>query len=526
ALALFDIDLRRIVVRTKGGEAADVIHLTDRRGRKITDPRRLAELKAATALVGQFTHLLPHSPDPRRALINFSELLETLFRREDWVEEVSRLGRSDVLTAVAGVLGVSDFLWHDFLRLQHENLFPVVADPGALDRRRARAELEVELNHEFAGATNDREGARRALNRFKDRAMFRTDMRHILGKTKSGSATAFSAFAEELTDIAEIAINAAVRLALVDLERNYGRPIAADGAPVPVAVCALGKCGGRELGFASDIELLVVYEQDGATTGGRRGELGVAEFYGKFVKQLKDSVEARREGIFELDFRLRPYGRAGSAAVRLETFLDYFGPGGAAWPYERQALIKLRPIAGDRIIGERHVQSRDELLLGGAPADRAAVLAMREKQLRQLVTPGSINAKLSPGGLVDVEYLVQVLQWEHGGDDPELRTPGTLAALTALHAGGFLPTADHDALRDAYGFLRSLINALRVVRGNAKDLTAPSPGTEEFAFLARRLGYSRSAGGRPARERLAADMDHHLECVRDVVQRHFPPPGP
>ena len=129
ALALFGVDLRRVSVRTRDGQAADVLHLADRRGRKIADPRRLAELKAATALVGQFTHLLPHSPEPRRALTNFSELLESLFRRDDWVEEVSRLGRSDVLTAVAGVLGVSDFLWHDFLRLQHENLFPVVADP-------------------------------------------------------------------------------------------------------------------------------------------------------------------------------------------------------------------------------------------------------------------------------------------------------------------------------------------------------------------------------------------------------------
>ncbi|WP_171189610.1 glutamine synthetase adenylyltransferase [Alienimonas chondri] len=529
ALALFGIDLRRVAVRTQGGEAADVLHLTDRRGQKITDEGRLAELKAATALVGQFTHLLPHSPDPRRALTNFGELLESLFRRDDWVEEVSRLGRSDVLTAVAGILGVSDFLWHDFLRLQHENLFPVVADPGALDRRRSRSELEEELAKELAAPSgdgeSDRDAVRRRLNRFKDRAMFRTDMRHILGKTKAGGAAGFSAFAEELTDIAEVTLSAAVRFSLADLVAEYGEPHAEDGATVPVAVCALGKCGGRELGFASDVELLVVYDRGGETTGGSRGQIGVAEFYNKLVKRLKESIEARREGIFELDFRLRPYGRAGSAAVRKDTFADYFGPGGAAWPYERQALVKLRPIAGDEAFGREILALRDDLIYGGPPADRAAVLAMREKQLRQLVTPGTVNAKLSPGALVDVEYLVQILQWEHGGDDAELRTPGTLAALTALHVGGHLTTADHDVLREAYGFLRSLINALRVVRGNAKDLTVPPAGTEEFAFLARRLGYTRGPDGRPARERLATEMDHHLDRVRDVVQRHFPPPG-
>ncbi|QDT16494.1 [protein-PII] uridylyltransferase family protein [Alienimonas californiensis] len=529
ALALFGMDLRRVAVRTRGGEAADVLHLTDRRGLKITDDRRLAELKAATALVGQFTHLLPYSPDPRRALTNFSEMLESLFRRDDWVEEVSRLGRSEALTAVAGVLGVSDFLWHDFLRLQHENLFPIVASPEELDRRRTRAELEEELAAELAAppgtGESPRQAARRRLNRFKDRAMFRTDMRHILGKTKSGGVAGFSAFAEELTDIAEVVLSAAVRLALESLVADYGEPRNAEGVPVPVAVCALGKCGGRELGFASDVELLVVYAEGGDTAGGARGRIGVSEFYNKLVKRLKDSVEAKREGIFELDFRLRPYGQAGAAAVRKDTFAEYFGPGGAAWPYERQALIKLRPIAGDEAFGREILALRDALIFGGRSADRAAVLAMREKQLRQLVTPGTVNAKLSPGALVDVEYLVQILQWEYGGDDTELRTPGTLAALTALHVGGHLSTPDHDELRDAYGFLRGLINALRVVRGNAKDLTVPPAGTEEFAFLARRLGYTRGPDGRPARERLAAEMDYHLERVRDVVQRHFPHPG-
>ena len=529
ALALFGMDLRRVAVRTRRGEAADVLHLTDSRGLKITDPRRLSELKAAAVLVGQFTHLLPHSPDPGRALTNFGELLESLFRRDDWVEEVSRLGRSDVLTAVAGVLGVSDFLWHDFLRLQHENLFPIVADPDALDRRRSREELEEELDAELApppaGGEPARDAARRRLNRFKDRAMFRTDMRHILGKTKTGGAAGFSAFAEELTDIAEVTIAAAVRLAVAELIAAHGEPGAADGGPNPVAVCALGKCGGRELGFASDVELLVIYAAAGETAGGDRGSISAAEFYNKLVRRLKDSVEARREGIFELDFRLRPYGRAGSAAVRKDTFAEYFGPGGAAWPYERQALLKLRPIAGEAAFGAEVLALRDDLIFNGAAPERAAVLAMREKQLRQLVTPGTINAKLSPGGLVDVEYLVQTLQWEHGRADLELRTPGTLAALAALHLGGHLSTDDHDALREAYGFLRSLINALRVVRGNAKDLTVPPAGTEEFAFLARRLGYSRGPDGRPARERLAADLHHHTERVRRVVRDHFASPA-
>ena len=546
ALALFGLDVRRASVRTipaptapkttgvpglepsvapAGPRAEDTLFVTDRRGRKITDPRKLAELRAAVAVVRQFTHLLPNSPDPRRALANFGQFLETLLRRDDWVEEVARLGRSDVLSALAKLLGVSDFLWQDFLRLQHENLFPVLAEPAALNKRVTRDGLEAELKDELAAPPGEGESAyaaaRRRLNRFKDRAMFRTDMRHILGKNRADGGAGFSDFAEELSDIAEVTLAAAVALAADDLDAKYGEPRLPGGTRCPVAVCALGKCGGRELGFASDIELMVVYAAEGRTAGGPGGGIGCGEYFNKLVDRLRNLVEARRAGIFELDFRLRPYGRAGSPAVRRDTFADYFAPGGPAWPYERQALVKLRPVAGDPAFGENIAALRDELIYTGRPPDRAAVLAMREKQLRQLVTAGTVNAKLSPGGLVDVEYLVQVLQLEHGRDDPELRTPGTLSALSALHARGHLDTTVHDELRAAYGFLRSLINALRVVRGNAKDLTLPPPGTDEYAFLARRLGYTTGPGGEPARARLAADVERHAERVRAIAAARF-----
>ena len=534
ALALFGIDLRRVAVRTDRGRVSDTLHVTDRRGRPLDDPRRRAELKTAVVLVQQFTHLLPHSPDPTRALTHFGEFLEGLFRRDDWVREVSRLGRSDVLAALAKVLGVSDFLWHDFLRVQHENLFPVVAEPEALDRRPPRDRLAADLAAELAkppGEDEDRPAAqRRRLNRFKDRAMFRTDMRHILGKTRAAGAAGFSAFAEELSDVAEVVLEAAVTLAAGRLEEQYGRPELDDageraGDRCPVAVCALGKCGGREMGFASDVELMVIYAGAGRTAGGPGADsITNAEFFGKLVARLKGLIEARREGIFELDFRLRPYGTAGSPAVRRDTFAEYFAPGGPAWPYERQALVKLRPVAGDPAFGREVLKLRDDILYTGRPADRAAVLAMREKQVRQLVTPGTLNAKLSPGALVDVEYLVQTLQIEHGRDEPELRTPGTLAALAALHNLKHVSDADHDVLREAYGFYRRLINALRVVRGNAKDLTVPPTGSDEFAFLARRLDYD-TGPGRSGAARLAADLDRHTDRVRAVVRRHFKPGG-
>ena len=129
----------------------------------------------------------------------------------------------------------------------------------------------------------------------------------------------------------------------------YGEPRTAEGEPARLCVAALGKCGGRELGFASDIELMFVYEGGGETAGPK--VITAAEFYEKLVVEFTRAIRARREGIFEIDLQLRPYGKAGSLAVSLDAFRRYFAPAGPAWSYERQALVKLRPIAGDEALG-------------------------------------------------------------------------------------------------------------------------------------------------------------------------------
>jgi glutamate-ammonia-ligase adenylyltransferase len=139
--------------------------------------------------------------------------------------------------------------------------------------------------------------------------------------------------------------------------------------------------------------------------------------------------------------------------------------------------------------------------------------AMRERQLRHLVTGGTLNVKFSPGGLVDVEYLVQGLQIAHGHDNPRLRSPNTRQALAALRDAGIIPNADYEQLRDGHNFLRQVINALRMVRGNAKDMTVPPTDSEEFDYLARRLGYR---GDVP---RLQDDLVRHTAAIRDINAR-------
>ena len=108
------------------------------------------------------------------------------------------------------------------------------------------------------------------------------------------------------------------------------------------------------------------------------------------------AIQAKREGIFEIDLRLRPYGKAGSMAVSLEAFRRYFAPDGPAWAYERQALVKLRPIAGNPGLGQHVAALRDQYVYTGEPFDVTAMRAMRERQVRHLVTGGTFNAKYSP----------------------------------------------------------------------------------------------------------------------------------
>ncbi|QDT80850.1 Glutamate-ammonia-ligase adenylyltransferase [Gimesia maris] len=501
ALSMSGIDIARMVIDSEGNKVSDVLYVTDDKGEKISAEAQQQGLRAAIVLIKHFTHLLPRSPNPESALLHFREFLEHLFKQPNWVEEISSLERTSVLSALARLLGVSDFLWEDFLRLQHSNLFPVVANVEELKNRVSFAELKAELARELAEATSAEDQQER-LNAFKDRAMLRTDMRHILGHISE-----FGQFSDELTDVAEVVVQGAYEICDLQLQERYGVPQLETEDPCRISICALGKCGGRELGFASDIELMFIYEGSGQTTGPEI--ITNNEYYLKLVEKFSKMIKTRSEGIFQIDLRLRPYGQAGSLAVSAEAFQSYFSHEGAAWPYERQALVKLRPIAADEEFGNQIVRMRDSIIYSGKPFDVAAMLAMREKQIQQLVKGGTINAKLGDGGLVDCEYLIQSLQITYGHRNPGLRTTNTLEGIDSLKELGLISPDDYVKLRNAYIFLRRLIDALRMVRGNAKDLTVPPQDQEEFDFLARRLGYGSHT------EKLQTEISVTMDRVRD-----------
>ncbi len=501
-LALRNVYVQEVEIASVAAEARDRFLVANRDGRKIEDAEALAGLRAAVALLKQFAHLLPFAPDPALALRSFSQLVDRLLGDRAQPPALGLLASPDGLRQLARLLGASTFLWEDFLRLQAEHLLPVL-DSWRRRPLRGRAELVSDLEARLTAAGSF-DAQRRALNELKDQEMLLADMKHLLDPR-----VGVVAFSQAITDLAEAVVEKALDACLARVTEAQDGPRGEGGASCPVAVFGLGKLGGREMGYASDIELVFVYGEP-ARSGTAGGDLG--GFFEEVVREFSLFIAARQEGIFHIDLRLRPYGAKGPLASPLSALREYYGPGGGAAAFERQALIKLRRVAGDAALGAQVLRLRDAFVWSELPWDRANALHLRERQARELVPPGRFNVKYSPGALVEVEYAVQYLQLEHGRELPALRVPSTLDALDRLREAGLLAAFDCDRLREAYLFWRAVVDALRMVRGNARDLLLPEEGSEETRFLARRLGYSQPAW-QEAAGAFMADLARHRDAV-------------
>jgi glutamate-ammonia-ligase adenylyltransferase len=302
------------------------------------------------------------------------------------------------------------------------------------------------------------------------------------------------------------------------LNKQYGAPYLTNKKPCPFSILGMGKFGGRELGYASDIEVLFVYGGAGRTSG--KHGIENSEYFERLAQELLQWIEAKQEGIFHLDVRLRPHGGKGSLTNPLDEITSYYSEKGLAAPFERQALIKLRHVAGDADLGKQVEAHRDWYVYSGDPWDLATALDLRRQQIKQLVKPGTVNVKQSQGGVIDIEYAVQYLQVLHGHTHPVLRTPNTMQALAGLVDCGIVSRQDGDNLRKAYLFIRMLIDGLRMVRGNAKDLVLPPSDSDEFIFLARRVGYTTDDWQAGARH-LKSDIEEHMRNTKEFFERTF-----
>ncbi len=438
-----------------------------------------------------------------------------------WVELLSS---QKVLQDLAQLLGASSFLWEDFVRLQYEELIPLLG-PGVPGKGLVEpVELLPERLELALGGAKDPEEFARRLNELKDREIYLYDLDHILAPQRRASAdeesfiSDFLTLSRRLTALAEVVIDAAASFAWRQLAARFGEPRTVAGLPVKLAIMGLGKLGGVALGYASDIELLFVYSDNGSTEGPE--VIGNAEFFDTLVRTVLRLVHAKREGIFHIDLRLRPFGASGPLACSLESFCTYYVPGGGSHSLERLSLVRLRAVGGDKELGHRVERLRNEMVYAARSIDLAELRDIRLKQAQDKVQPGRLNAKFSPGALVDLEYAVQVLQVTHGAAEARLRTPRIHEALDALASIGVVDAAEAEELVSAYRFFRHLINGLRMLRGSAQDLFLPGLDDDEYLHLARRMGYSPEAELSPARK-LHLDFETHSAGVRAFVEKYF-----
>jgi glutamate-ammonia-ligase adenylyltransferase len=513
AFSLHGIAIEHVQIRTLEGEIADEIDVVDAGGRKIEDPEALSRIKLSVLLTKQFTGFLGQAPDRYSALLRFKQLVQDVLdlpAPDRWLETLSN---PHALRDLARLLGASEFLWEDFIRLHYETLLPMF-QPIVKEKRFSLPEesLAERLEETLRGA-RDLEERRNRLNAFKDQEIFQIDLDHILDPKMD-----FRALAGRLTRLAETVVRTATRFCYEHLVARYGRPTTAADREAEHAVFGLGKLGGAALGYASDIEFLLVYGDQGRTDG--KESIENSEFFNRLVQLTAQSIRAKREGIFQVDLRLRPHGDSGPLACSLESFCRYYGPGGPAHSYERLALVRMRAIGGSPSLGSRVERIRDEILYRARPIDLEELRELRERQYREKTHKDERNAKFSPGGLVDLEYNVQILQVLHGSAHPRLKTPELHRALAALSDAGILTPDETGQLLDAYAFLRHLINSMRMLRGSAKDVFLPPSGSLEFAHLARRMGYREGGPLGPARQ-LEIDYETHTAVVRAFAEKHF-----
>jgi [glutamine synthetase] adenylyltransferase / [glutamine synthetase]-adenylyl-L-tyrosine phosphorylase len=357
-----------------------------------------------------------------------------------------------------------------------------------------------------------RDARANALRRFKYRHLLRIGARDLLGDADLSVST------EELARLADSCLGEAWRMAEAEATAKYGAPLDEHGQPTGLAVIGMGKLGGEELNYSSDIDLMFVYGAEGDTAGGPEGTLANGEYFARVCRDLVAIIESvTEEGyVFRVDLRLRPEGRMGAIALSLDAFASYHRERAELW--ERQALLKARVSAGDARVGARFMEWARETVYRPGLDERVvpAIRSMKESIDHELGRRGqslASNVKLGRGGIREIEFIVQALQLLYGGDDSWLREPNSLKALFRLTERGYLAPDLGRTLSHALVHLRTVEHRLQLL-DEFQTHTLPT-ATPELGRLARRLGIE----GTPAQAARAFGTRHR--AVTSAVHRAF-----
>ena len=454
--------------------------------------------RTVQAILPAYLHELSSTPDPDTGLRRFRDLIEAQASNQTFLARLR--DHPPTVTGVARAVGTSEVAG-DLLIAQPQGVEWFDERIGD-DQPPDRAVLV-----EQACARLQWQDPFPALRRFKRHQLLRTVLRDVLADVPVGTV------GDELTVVAEALVEAGLLSVLTDLaiQRGGSRP---DELPLRMAVIAIGKFGGAELHYVSDLDVLFVHEP---VAGADRSEVHalanqVAERLMKALGQVTAEGTA-----FEMDADLRPEGKGGPLSRSLESMQAYY----ARWsePWEHQAMLKARPVAGDVGLGDRFLDVvrplayPDTFTDADAARMRKMKARMEKERIRRREDPAR-HLKLGPGGLSDVEWTVQLLQQRHGAHDIGVRTPNTMRALDVLQDTAVLEHRDAAWLRDGYQFLSRVRNRLYLMRQRNVDVLPTNAGL--LTRLAHGLGY-----GPTGRQEFEEEHLRHARHVRRVAERVF-----
>ena len=328
---------------------------------------------------------------------------------------------------------------------------------------------------------------------------------------------------EELSNLADAILDFALSLARQDLDNRYGAPQHEEGGRTATAefcVIALGKLGSWELNYASDIDLLFIYSDDGTTAGSsERNKLSNREYFIKLSETVSKLVghPAGEGAAYRVDLRLRPYGRDGALACSLVEALKYYGKSAQAW--ERQALIRSRAAAGSSSLFSRFASAVEPFIYRSdiSVTDALASVRLAKQKIDRSVERknAGFNVKLQRGGIREIEFIAQALQLAHGARDEWLRVAHTLISLGRLADRNLISEQERSDLSEAYTFLRTLEHRLQMEHG-LQTHTVPAAEPQRL-LIARRMGFPRATA--------LADFESalmlHTANVRKAYDRVF-----
>ena len=439
------------------------------------------------------------SPDPDRSLVHLERFISSIGARTTFYSLLYE--NPGVLNELIKLFGTSVFLSRDLIK-HPESLDLLLSAELSIPYK--KRELIFEAFMQEASSGKEYEEVLDGLRRLKSQELFRIGLNDIAGALTPRQVSV------QMTFLAEASLEASIKIARDALKERYGDA----PAETRFVVIGMGKLGGRELIYGSDLDIIFAYSapEDARTNGPK--EVSAHEYFVRLGQRIISALTLRtREGfIFNVDARLRPSGSAGPLVVSEEALLNYHSGQTLVW--ERQALTRARPVAGDVAFGSVLVRKLWDALYRKllTPADVDEMLRVRKRMEVEIAKENAnrYNIKTGKGGIVDVEFLVQALQLKHGHERAGLRTPYTHKALVRLKREGLMDEAECRTLTDAYSFMRLLETRQRIVHDRPEGYLYRD--SDELLTLARRTGYS--GAGAPAA--MLKEYERAAERVRGI----------